>query len=102
MSSSDIEIQTSTIETINQAIQDCVAAHDIDRAIALAVKRQKALVEIVQLAENTELELGKLVESTLDCVSKEQMVLKAHSSKKRNDYLVRKSAIEAYLAPIAA
>lgn len=102
MSSTEIEQKTSAIETINQALQDCVAAQDIDRAIGLALKRQKALIEIVQLAENTELELGKLVEETLDCVSNEQILLKAQSSTKRSDFLVRKSAIKAYMAPIAA
>lgn len=102
MSLADLELQTSAIGKINEAILDCVASQDIDRAIGLAIERQKALIEIVQLAKNNEQKLATLAEETLSSISEEHLVLKSHASKKRNDYLVRKSAIKAYLAPIAA
>lgn len=102
MSFGDIELQTTAIGKMNKAILDCVTSQDIDRAIGLAIERQKALIEMVQLAKNNDLNLATIAEETLGSISEEQLALKSHSTKKRNDYLVRKSAIKAYLAPIVA
>ena len=49
MSLADLKVQTSAIGKINEAILDCVASQDIDRAIGLAIERQKALIEICLL-----------------------------------------------------
>ena len=105
MTCSTLEKQNVDFANLNQALKDCVTTNDIEKAIGLAIKRQKALIEIFQSGENnpSELEnLEKLATETLECLSQEKILLRAQSSKKRNDFLLRKSAIQAYMAPIAA
>ena len=97
--------QNDTLVNLNQALHDSVIAHDLDRAMSLAIQRHKALIEIFEAAENnpSELEnLEKLATKTLECLSQEKLLLRAQSTKKRNEFLLRKSAIKAYMAPIAA
>ena len=100
-----LEQQNDTLVSLNQALQDCVATQDIDKALDLALLRKKALIEIFQSAENdpsNSAELEKLATETLERLNNEKMLLKAQSLEKRNDFLLRKSAIKAYMAPIAA
>ena len=105
MTCSTLEKQNVYFANLNQALKDCVTTNDIEKAIGLAIKRQKALIEIFQSGENnpSELEnLEKLATKTLECLSQEKILLRAQSTKKRNEFLLRKSAIKAYMAPIAA
>lgn len=97
--------QNDTLVNLNQALHDSVIAHDLDRAMSLAIQRHKALIEIFEAAENnpSKLEnLKKLATETSESLSQEKILLRAQSSKKRSDFLLRKSAIQAYMAPIAA
>ena len=105
MTCSTLEKQNVDLVSLNQALKDCVANQDIEKAIGLAIQRQKALIEIFEAAENnpSKLEnLEKLATETLECLSQEKILLRAQSSNQRNDFLLRKSAIQAYMAPIAA
>jgi len=102
MTCSTLEKQNVDLVSLNQALKDCVATQDIEKAIGLAIQRQKALIEIFEAAENNPSKLEKLAAETLECLSQEKILLRAQSSKKRNDFLLRKSAIQAYMAPIAA
>ena len=105
MTLSTLEKQNVDFVGLNQALKDCVTTNDIEKAIGLAIQRQKALIAIFESAEHnpSELEnLEKLAAKTLECLSQEKTLLRAQSAKKRNDFLLRKSAIKAYMAPIAA
>ena len=108
MTCSTLEKQNVDLVSLNQALKDCVANQDIEKAIGLAIQRQKALIEIFEATENnpSKLEnlenLEKLATETLECLSQEKILLRAQSSNQRNDFLLRKSAIQAYMAPIAA
>ena len=101
----NLEKQNVNLVALNQALKDCVATQDIEKAIGLAIQRQKALIAIFEAAENipSKLEnLEKLATETLVCLSQEKILLRDQSTQKRNDFLLRKSAIKAYMAPVAA
>ena len=99
------EFLNDTLASLSQALHDCLVDQDVDKAIDLALQRQKTLIEIFEVAEGSlsnSSDLKKLANETLECLNKEKIMLRNQSSKKRNDFLVRKSAIKAYMAPIAA
>ena len=105
MTNNELQQQSNTLASLNKALQDCVASQDIEKAIDLATQRQKALMEVFESAEyntSNSANLEELAAKTLECLSQEKVLIKAQSSKKRNDFLLRKSAIKAYMAPVAA
>ena len=105
MTPDSIKEQSNTLASLNQALQECVASQDMDKAMDLALQRQKALIKIFECLENdpSNLEnLKKISTETLECLSKEKVLIRNQSTKKRNDFLLRKNAIKAYMSPIAA
>lgn len=93
------------LETINKAMHNFMQTKDIERALVLAVERQKALVEIFEMTKEPNsltVDLEKLATKTLDSICQEKTLLQAQTLEKRNDFVLRKTAIKAYLSPIAA
>ena len=105
MTPDSIKDQNDTLASLNQALQECVASQDMDKAMDLALQRQKALIKIFECLENDPSNLAnlkKISTETLECLSKEKVLIRNQSTKKRNDFLLRKNAIKAYMSPIAA
>ena len=105
MTSDSIKEQNASLASLNQALQECVVSLDMDKAMGLALLRQKALIKIFETLENDPSNLAnfkKISAETLECLSKEKILIKNQSTKKRNDFLLRKNAIKAYMSPIAA
>ena len=105
MTPDSIKEQSNTLASLNQALQECVVSLDMDKAMGLALLRQKALIKIFETLENDPSNLAnlkKISTETLECLSKEKVLIRNQSTKKRNDFLLRKNAIKAYMSPIAA
>ena len=52
MTPDSIKEQSNTLASLNQALQKCVASQDMDKALDLALQRQKALIKIFESLEN--------------------------------------------------
>ena len=96
MSSTALQEALESFTKLTDTLQECIKSHDIEGAMALAIERHDALVNLLEDANVDQTQRANCADTALEHLRKEQLLAKSNSDQNRSDFIARKSAYRAY------